>query len=219
MILLFYGNKYKILFNMIIWILWLFLDRSALIEPIQSAEKSAAESDSLVLLTYSCFSFFSPRWYFFSKSSKCLTNPSSSFNRSSSLMMSKSRTGSTSPSTWVISLSSNVPEKCQNYYNHAAFYAFIITLMSKSRTGSTSPSTWVISLSSNVPEKCQNYYNHAVFYAFIITLYFMQCCNRFENEMLSLSKIIFAVKCEKKDHLFIHLKMHCDLPHMNENRP
>ena len=177
MILLFYGNKYKILFNMIIWILWLFLDRSALIEPIQSAEKSAAESDSLVLLTYSCFSFFSPRWYFFSKSSKCLTNPSSSFNRSSSLMM------------------------------------------SKSRTGSTSPSTWVISLSSNVPEKCQNYYNNAVFYAFIITLYFMQCCNRFENEMLSLSKIIFAVKCEKKDHLFIHLKMHCDLPHMNENRP
>lgn len=60
--------------------------------------------------TYSGFNFLSLALItVFSIFSKVLIKFSSSFRRNSSEMMSKSRTGSTSPSTWVTSGSSNAP--------------------------------------------------------------------------------------------------------------
>lgn len=63
-------------------------------------------------LTYSGFSFLSfPRTTSFSNFSRYFPSESTSLRRSSSLMMSKSRTGLTSPSTCVTSGSSNAPGK------------------------------------------------------------------------------------------------------------
>lgn len=66
----------------------------------------------IILLTYSGLAFLSPPLTtFFSMSFICLFRYSTSLSLSSSKMISKSRTGSTSPSTWVTSPSVNAPEK------------------------------------------------------------------------------------------------------------
>lgn len=62
------------------------------------------------LLTYSGLSFLSlPRMHDRSSFSKFFSKASSSFRRSSSVIISKSLIGSTSPSTWVTSASSKAP--------------------------------------------------------------------------------------------------------------
>lgn len=64
-----------------------------------------------ITLTYSGLSFLSPPLMaVFSSLSMTGPSISSSFSRSSSWMISMSLTGSTLPSTWIISSSSNAPE-------------------------------------------------------------------------------------------------------------